>query len=26
VTDGTTIANWYTSVCGGTIVTTTTTS
>ena len=24
VTDGTTIANWYTSVCGGTPVTTTT--
>ena len=24
VTDGTTIANWYTSVCGGTLVTTTT--
>jgi hypothetical protein len=25
-TDGTTIANWYTSVCGGTLVTTTTVS
>ena len=26
VTDGTTIANWYTSVCGGSLITTTTTS
>jgi hypothetical protein len=26
VTDGTTIANWYTGVCGGSLITTTTTS
>ncbi len=26
VADGTTIANWYTSVCGGTLITSTTTS
>jgi hypothetical protein len=26
VTDGTTIANWYTSVCGGTVIPSTTTS